>query len=122
MNTITTRFRFTFARICATLVLAVVGTASAADGVRWPRWRGPADNAVVDPALPVAWSDTSNVSWKVALPGRGCSTPVVWDGRIVLTAPVGGRDAALAFDTTGRELWRTAFGEERPGKHRSASG
>jgi len=110
--------------VAACWLLAAVLSVSpaAADGIRWPRWRGPADNAVVGQALPVAWSDTSNVAWKVAMPGRGCSTPVVWDGILVLTAPVDGRDAALSFDLQGRELWRTPFGEERPGKHKSASG
>ncbi|OQW97855.1 MAG: hypothetical protein BWK77_00705 [Verrucomicrobia bacterium A1] len=80
------------------LICAGAGVAAGADG-NWPRWRGPNDNAVVEQALPVAWSDTSNVVWKAALPGRGCSTPVVWDGKIVLTAPVDGRDGVLRWKT-----------------------
>lgn len=101
--------------------IVVAGVAGSADE-NWPRWRGPSDNAVVEAALPVEWSDTANLAWKAPLPGRGCSTPVVWDNVIVLTAPVDGRDAALAFDTNGREVWRVTFSEERPGRHRSASG
>ena len=40
---------------------------------------------------PIEWSETKNVKWKVEIPGRGSSSPVVWDDRIfLLTAiPVG---------------------------------
>ena len=40
---------------------------------------------------PVEWSETKNVRWKVEIPGRGSSSPVVWGDRIfLLTAvPVG---------------------------------
>lgn len=34
---------------------------------------------------PINWSETENVRWKVALPGRGHSTPVVWSDRIFVT-------------------------------------
>ncbi len=91
------------------------------ENVRWPRWRGPNDNAVVDTPLPVSWSPTSNIAWRVSLPGVGASTPAVWDGRIVLTAPIEGRDGVLSFDADGRELWRATFGLARPPKHRAAS-
>ena len=59
--------------------------------------------------------------WKVPLPGKGCSTPVVWDRRIFLTAPVDGQDAVLALDWDGKELWRRALGAETPGKQRKLS-
>ena len=55
----------------------------------WPQWRGPlgtgfAPNA--DP--PVEWSESKNIRWKVALPGKGHSTPVVWGERIFLTTAI----------------------------------
>lgn len=108
-------------------VLAVVGggrTVSAREEPgprRWPRWRGPNDNAVIDTPLPVAWSLSSNIAWRVALPGAGNSTPAVWDGRIVLTVPIEERDGALAFDADGRQLWRTVLGSARPPRHRAAT-
>ena len=37
---------------------------------------------------PVAWSDTSNVKWKVEIPGRGYSTPVAWGDRLLLTTAI----------------------------------
>jgi outer membrane protein assembly factor BamB len=107
----------------AILFLASTAAALAADDSNWPRWRGPSDNGSAGAgAYPVTWSAAANILWKTPLPGKGCSTPIVWNQRILLTAPVDGQDAALAFDWSGRPLWRTVIGPERPGKHRNASG
>src|SRR6187402_1433097 len=91
--------------------------------LRWANWRGP-DNDGSTPAgsYPVRWSETNNIRWKIALPGKGCSTPIVWEDKIFLTAPAAGQDAVLAFDWNGKELWRTPLGTERAGKHRNGSG
>ena len=58
----------------------------------WGQWRGPYATGVsktADP--PVEWSETKNIRWKVEIPGRGSSSPVVWGDRVfLLTAvPVG---------------------------------
>jgi len=37
---------------------------------------------------PVHWSETKNVRWKMTLPGRGHSSPVVWGDRVYVTAAV----------------------------------
>ncbi len=77
------------------LVLVLAGLLSAAEGARsaaagvWPQWRGPAADGVAphgDP--PVEWSETRNVRWKTALPGKGHSTPIVWGDRVYVTAAV----------------------------------
>jgi outer membrane protein assembly factor BamB len=89
----------------------------------WPHWRGPHDCGSIETGrYPVKWDATTNVAWKTPLPGKGCSTPVVCAGRIFLTAPVEGKDAVLALDTSGKVLWQTTLGPERPGKHRNGSG
>jgi outer membrane protein assembly factor BamB len=54
----------------------------------WPHWRGPARTGVAAGSAPVEWSDSKNVAWKVEIPGRGHSTPVVWGDRIFLTTAV----------------------------------
>ena len=52
----------------------------------WPRWRGPSGQGLVaDSGYPDAWSATRNVRWKVEVPGRGNSSPIVWGDRIFLT-------------------------------------
>jgi len=89
----------------------------------WPHWRGANDDGVAEAgSYPVKWSDTENLLWKVSLPGKGCSTPIIWKRRIYLTAPADGEDAALSFDWSGKLLWQTKLGTERAGKHRNGSG
>jgi outer membrane protein assembly factor BamB len=51
----------------------------------WPQWRGPFFNGVAKGAAPVEFSDAKNIKWKVAISGRGFSTPVIWGDRIFLT-------------------------------------
>ncbi len=49
----------------------------------WPQWRGPEGTGVAplaDP--PVHWSEGANVRWKIALPGTGHATPIVWGDRL----------------------------------------
>lgn len=58
----------------------------------WSQWRGPAANGVSPSARPpVEWNETKNVRWKIALPGQGHSTPIVFGDRIylLLAAPFG---------------------------------
>lgn len=99
-----------------------VGSSTAEGEDNWPRWHGPRDNgSAAQGNYPVKW-DSTNVLWKAPLPGKGCSTPVVWARRIFLTAPTNGLDAALAFDWAGKPLWQRTFGEELPGKNRNGSG
>lgn len=75
----------------------------------WPQFRGPAGNGhSTETALPLDWSETSNVVWKAPVPGRGWSSPVVSGGLVWLTTAVrqnGTSLRALAFDAaTGREV------------------
>lgn len=52
----------------------------------WPQFRGPSGQGVSEEkGLPLNWSETKNVRWKVAIPGRGWSSPVVQEDRIWLT-------------------------------------
>ncbi len=84
------------------LVLAFLGcqAAWAKEGDRnWPQWRGPLFNGTAphgDP--PTAWSETQNIRFKVAVPGRGLASPIVWGDRIfILTAAA--VDAAAYADS-----------------------
>lgn len=97
-------------------------TGFAANESRWANWRGPnGDGSIAAGNYPVRWSETNNIVWKVPLPGKGCSTPIVWDDRIFVTAPADRQDAMLALDWKGKELWRTKLGPAREGKHRNSS-
>jgi outer membrane protein assembly factor BamB len=105
------------------LVVNSLGASEAPDGLDWPRWRGPRDSGSAEGAgYPVHWTADNGLAWKVELPGKGSSTPIVARDRILLTAPVQGQDAVLAFDLAGHPVWQRALGPERPGKHRNGSG
>lgn len=56
----------------------------------WPQFRGPKSTGVVEGEsdLPEKWSTTENVLWKTDLPGRGWSSPIVWEGKVFLTSVV----------------------------------
>jgi outer membrane protein assembly factor BamB len=57
--------------------------------VEWPEWRGPgAMGHASGSGLPSRWSESQNVTWKSAIPGRGWSTPVIAGDQIWLTTAI----------------------------------
>ena len=54
----------------------------------WPQFRGPSAGVAEDNPLPDTWSTTENVAWKVEIPGRAWSSPIVWGERIFVTSAV----------------------------------
>ena len=55
-------------------------------GSDWPQFRGPTGQGISDERnLPLTWSETKNVRWKTAIPGRGWSSPVIQGDRLWLT-------------------------------------
>ena len=61
---------------------------------QWAQWRGPLGTGVAPRGNPpLEWSEEKNVRWKVAIPGKGLSTPVIWGDRIFLTAAIAVGDA-----------------------------
>ena len=84
----------------------------------WPSWRGPSHaGSRTGKNYPTKWSPDS-VAWKVDLPGKGASCPIVWKNRIYLTSPEDGTDVVIALDLNGKQLWKTKMGAETPPKHR----
>lgn len=115
---------------------AIALSANVSDPKNWAQWRGPDMTGVSRTAKPpLTWSETKNVKWKVEIPGRGSSSPVVWNDRIFLLtaipvgvageaqhAPRGGlpqrgmhQYKVLAIDRkTGKTLWERIAREEEP--------
>jgi outer membrane protein assembly factor BamB len=89
------------AGLCAVILCAGLvgsGGGAAADETNWPQWRGPhMTGAAPAGNPPVEWSETKNVKWKIEIPGKGSSTPVIWGDKIfVLTAVATGEAVAPA--------------------------
>ena len=94
-------------RVLLTAVLLAGGVYLAAED--WPEFRGPGGQGhSAQRDLPLEWSESQNVAWKVPVPGMGWSSPVVGAGRVWVTTATGDREVslrALAFDlVTGREV------------------
>jgi outer membrane protein assembly factor BamB len=107
-------------RLPGVLLVAVVCQVALADD--WPAWRGPTGLGVSsepEASVPLRWSATENVRWKVPLPGPGNSTPVVWGDRIFITQATDGgkqRSTMCFARQDGALLWRRAieYGEAEP--------
>jgi len=93
----------------------------------WTKFRGPTgDGHVTVKSIPLKWSDTENVEWKVSVPGKGWSSPVISKGKIYLTSAVAegdNQDAAdvsrelrvICYDSSnGKEIWDTKVFEQKP--------
>lgn len=94
----------------------------------WAQWRGPnADGVAPHGDPPIKWDATTNVKWKVAIPGEGSGTPIVWRDRIfLLTAIDTGREPGVEA-TAGQEAVAPEAGSEdasagRDGKQERGEG
>ncbi len=136
------------------ILIAPAWAAETADADRfWPSWRGPS-NTGVSPAgdPPIEWSETKNIRWKVAIPGEGQGTPIIWGDRVFVTSAIdtGEESAASAPSTapsgrrrhpggvsasstlqhvvfalsrkSGEILWRTTANREKPHEGRHPTG
>lgn len=134
------------------LFLASIGAIAAAPTnltASWPQWRGPLANGASPQANPpTEWSESKNIRWKIQVPGKGHSTPIILGDRIYLlaAAPVGEalppvHDSAPGVHDSipvthrhqymvialsradGRTLWKTVVREEFPheGGHNTGS-
>ncbi len=73
----------------------------------WPQFRGPrGDGHSTAIGLPESWNEDKNVAWKVAVPGRGYSSPVILEGKVWLTTALEeeGSLRAIAFDQKSGEI------------------
>ena len=77
----------------------------------WPRWRGPTGQGVVKgSAYPDTWNGADSARWKIPVPGRGNSSPIVFRDRIFLTTAYddGQRLSLLCYRRSdGKLLWET---------------
>ncbi len=92
------------------LTALAAATASAND---WPHWRGPNGNGVSgETELPIRWSTTENVHWKLDLPGRSGATPIITGDRVFVNVTDGDAIELWAVDRrTGGVLWTTHLGD-----------
>lgn len=100
------------------LIAALAGSSAALanEANNWPQWRGPlsrGESATAKP--PLTWSETNNIRWKVAVPGSGTSTPIVWNDRIFLLTAIQTTAATPETSATAPAPGGAAAGGQRQG-------
>lgn len=108
-------------RLFATLLISLLADVTVAED--WPNWRGPTSNGIATAgAYPTHWDAETNVLWKFDLPGRGSSTPAVWNGHIFVTCESEDANAVICLDQDGALIWKTNVGVYREAKHKKGTG
>ena len=104
------------------LLLASFGLSRAEN---WPQWRGPSlDGVSNETGVPTNWSTTENVTWKLELPSRSGSTPIIWNEFIFLNVADGDNLELWELDrASGKVLWKKpmAAGNFKINKHNMSS-
>src|SRR5262245_40035565 len=93
------------------LSFVLIGQVAGGD---WPRFRGPDGSAIsADDTVPTEWGDKKNLKWKLDLPGKGYSSPIVVGKRVFVTcySGDGGNQSGLKRHLvcvdrdSGKQLW-----------------
>jgi outer membrane protein assembly factor BamB len=102
------------------LLLSILILTSALAAADWPQWRGPAaDGISAESGLPVQWSATQHLKWKVTLAGLGASSPVTWGKYVFVTSqegivPIQGMMPSLAKTDPDLAKLESPMGGRRP--------
>jgi len=92
------------------LLLFIINAGSVAKAQNWPCWRGPnGDGTSIETSLPTRWDSITNVVWKVPVPGKGYSSPVIWKEKLFITTALQETQEKilLCYDCkTGKLLWQ----------------
>ena len=92
-------------------ILCVSVFALSAFAENWPQWRGPFLNGTsTEKNLPVRWSKTENIAWKLAMPSRTGATPIIWDDRVFLNVADGNDLYLWCIDKQkGTIIWKKSI-------------
>jgi outer membrane protein assembly factor BamB len=106
------------------LTLLALSASAFANG-DWPHWRGPTrDGVSTETGLPVKWSADENVRFKIPMPDRSGSTPILWGDTIFLNVADSGELNLWALDRKDGTLKWKAFlsgGDHRERKQNMSS-
>ncbi len=87
-------------------------------GDTWPGFLGVGATRSESTRLPLEWSPKEHVVWTAAIPGHGQSTPVIWNGRIFVTAvdgPMKEKCQVFSYElATGNRIWEYTLASSDP--------
>ena len=103
--------RNVFALFFAAAILSSTGISAQ----NWPNWRGPSQNGSTEASnLPVNFSKTENIKWKVDMPGGSSATPAIWSDDVFVSSTNEKTEElhAICLDReSGKEKWRKSLGK-----------
>jgi outer membrane protein assembly factor BamB len=103
--------RAAFGRSASTLLILTAVTTATLRAQHWPQFRGAqAGVAADDPRLPDHWTTTENVAWKIDLPGRSWSSPVVWGDHVFVVSAISRKDPSPSLNPVVTYLARSLGG------------
>jgi len=104
--------RLNFLFIMVIIIPITLSAGNGPDSTRnsnWTRFRGPNGQGVGHaPTLSASWTD-KDYNWKIKLPGKGHSSPVVWKNIIFVSSSdvESKKGYVLAYDVSnGRQIWK----------------
>jgi outer membrane protein assembly factor BamB len=77
----------------------------------WPQFRGPGAAGTSPTPVPTVLGADS-LAWRAEPPGSGHSSPIVWDGQVIITTtlPDGDARAIIAYDlASGEQRWQVTY-------------
>ncbi len=92
------------------LVVLFFFVAGLAQAENWQGWRGPnGDGTSPEKGIPTRWSGTENIAWRIAIPGEGHSSPIIWGDKVFLTSSLTEKNKRilLCLDRpSGQTVWQ----------------
>jgi len=95
--------------LCLAMPLILIFS-DAALSENWPGWRGPrGDGTSMEKNVPIRWSGTQNILWKVPIPGKGHASPIVWGKHIFVVTAIKEKKQRILLcldHKDGKILWQ----------------
>jgi outer membrane protein assembly factor BamB len=92
------------------VLLVILLSATGVVSANWPAWRGPTGDGVsAEKNLPVKWSTTENIAWKIELPQWSGATPIIWGDTIFLNVAEADGDTLSLWAlrrNNGEVMWK----------------
>jgi outer membrane protein assembly factor BamB len=83
------------------------------DRLSWPDFLGRSASTIIPESIPIEWSPTKNVAWTAKLPGQGQSSPIIFDGKVIVTSIEGSMRETChvsAFHLeSGTQAWSVSY-------------
>jgi outer membrane protein assembly factor BamB len=90
--------RITFITILFSLIISLCHSND-----NWPQFRGSNGLAVSEATdLPIEWGTDQNVKWKTKIPGKGWSSPIIWEEKVFITSAGRADDKPETHDSNNR--------------------